>query len=62
MYFLLIKNSLMTGLGRIYSENGLIYDGEFENGHLNGKGFLYNSKNDMFYEGFFYENECNKLI
>ncbi|EGR34824.1 hypothetical protein IMG5_000510 [Ichthyophthirius multifiliis] len=60
-YLFLKKNSLMHGLGRVYSENGLIYDGQFENGHLNGKGYLYNSTNDIFYEGFFYENECNKL-
>ncbi|EAR89775.3 G10 protein (macronuclear) [Tetrahymena thermophila SB210] len=56
------KQSIMQGIGRIYSENGLIFDGNFEKGHLSGLGYLYNSETNIFYEGLFYENECNKLF
>ncbi|KAL4495135.1 hypothetical protein ABPG72_007242 [Tetrahymena utriculariae] len=56
------KQSIMQGIGRIYSENGLIFDGNFEKGHLSGLGYLYNSETNLFYEGLFYENECNKLF
>lgn len=43
-------------------EDGLIFDGEFNEGHLNGVGFLYSAEADALYEGFFSAENCKKLV
>lgn len=46
----------MEGLGRTITEDGVLFDGEFVKGHMEGVGFLYNSTTDLLYEGVFSES------
>lgn len=56
------KNAMLEGLGRVYRDDGLVLDGEFSEGSLNGHGFMYNCETNELYEARFSSNSCSKMI
>jgi hypothetical protein len=52
----------MSGLAKLYFQNGDVYDGLLEKNQMTGEGFLYNSECNNWIFGKFKEDQCEAIL